>query len=360
MNTEKYLKFLRRSLDEGEIPRELYDVMVAEIEKSGKMNRKIYRFFLSELERRRLFNVKTEPINYARSAVTDGTYKYSHRKNPFWNFGHGVTALLFKLLGGYLLGGIVYGAWRVKDRKKLKKLKGGFITTSNHVGYVDAFLTRRAMGFKKQYIVAAPYNCKRTLGGGLLKMATMLPLPSSVTGVRAFNEELKYVASRGAAIHFYAEQTMWIRYEKPRPYKEGAFYYADMLDVPVVPMFYCFKEPKGLRRLFGLPRADVRIGDPIYSDKSLPKNERKADMARRAYAAAVAMYEDFNGKPLEYLPEYVGAERADTAETEERTNDEIPPDSTADGEEPIGAENIINNENTTTRESDYVKNDSDS
>ena len=184
MNTAKYLKFLRQSLDEGEIPQELYDSTVAEIEKSGGMNRDIYRRFLSELERRRLFNVKTEPINYENSAKTDGTYKYSHRKNPFWNIGHGITAFIFKLLGGYLLGGIVYGAWRVKDRKKLKNLKGAFITTSNHVGYVDAALTRRALGFKKQYIVAAPFNCKNTLGGGILKIATMIPLPCSVKGDR--------------------------------------------------------------------------------------------------------------------------------------------------------------------------------
>ena len=354
MNTEKYLTFLKQSVDEGEIPQELYDLMVAKIAETGKMNRKLYRFFLTELERRRLFHAKSEPVNYKNSAKTDGTFKYSHRKNPFWLLGHAITTSLFKVFGGYIMSWLTYGVWRVKDRKKLKKLKGAYITVSNHVGYVDGFLTRRALGLKKQYIVAAPFNCKNTPGGRIMQMTAIIPLPSTLGGVRAFNDELKYVASRGAAIHFYAEQTMWIRYEKPRPYKEGAFYYADMLDIPVVPMFYCFREPKGLRKLLGLPRADIRIGDPIYVDRTLSKNERKADMARRAYDAAVAMYEEYNKSPLEYLPE-LRSEESTAA-----PSDGITQNSTAGDENIFAAENIFIQENPITRESEYVKNSSDS
>ena len=100
MNTEKYLTFLKQSVDEGEIPQELYELMVAKIAETGKMNGKLYRFFLSELERRRLFNVKTYPVDYKNSAKTDGTYKYSHRKNPFWAIGHALSAFIFKVVGG--------------------------------------------------------------------------------------------------------------------------------------------------------------------------------------------------------------------------------------------------------------------
>ena len=81
-------------------------------------------------------------------------------------------------------------------------------------------------------------------------------------------------------------------------------------------------------------------------------------MARRAYSAAVAIYEDYNRKPLEYLPE-LDVTAAYAAVTDEASIDEMQPNSTADAENPDGAENIIFNENTSTRESDYVKNDSD-
>lgn len=158
----------------------------------------------------------------------------------------------------------------------------------------------RATGMKRRYIVAAPYNCKSTLGGKILCAAGELPLPVSFKGLRPFNEMLDYAAERKASIHFYPEKSMWINYRKPRPYKDGAFHYADKLDIPVVPMLYCFKRPRGLRKLLHLPKAVIKIGDPIYADTDLPPRERQADLARRAYDAAAAIYEQFYGVPLAY------------------------------------------------------------
>lgn len=298
MNTKAYVRMFGELADKGELPPDLYKTLLDEIAADGKMTKRVYALYINELERRRLFDVDGTPFKTEKSAKTDGTYKYKHEKNPFWHIAHAITSSVYKLLG-YIGGGIVYGVWRVKDRKKLKRL-GACVTESNHVGYLDALLTRRATGCKKLYIVAAPHNRKRTLGGALLASAVIIPLPISLKGARPFAEMLEYVKTRGAAIHFYAEKSMWLRYEKPRPYKEGAFFYAERLGVPVVPMLYCFKKPRGLRRLLGLPKAVVRIADPIYSDETLPPRERKTDLCARTQAAVRALYEDFYGIPLEY------------------------------------------------------------
>ena len=301
MNTKSYKKLIQYSLDHGQIPRDLYDTVMAEIEKDGKMTERVYALYLDELERRRLFEADGTPFNDDVVAKTDGTYKYLHRKNPFWHIGHAFFATVFKFLG-YFGGAFGYGIWRIKDRKKIKKL-GACVSISNHVGFIDAVITRRAFGCKKQYIVAAPHNCKPNLGGHVLRAATVLPLPISFRGVKPFTEALEYVRDKKGAIHFYAEQSLWLHYRKPRPFKDGAFHYADRLDVPVVPMLYCFKEPRGLRKLFKMPKVVVKIADPIYGDKSLPTRERQMDLARRTKEAVDELYEQFYGEPMEYLPQ---------------------------------------------------------
>lgn len=300
MNTKKYLAFFGSLAESGELPRDIYDLMLARIAEKGKMTKSIYAEYLAELEKRRLFDVDGAPFDTNKSAQTDGTYAYRHPKNPFWHLRHAFWNFTFRVVG-FIGGAIVFGVWRVKDRKKLKKL-GACITTSNHVGFLDAVLTLRATGMQHRYIVGAPHNCKRNYGGSILCAAGELPLPISRKGMRPFNEMLEYAAKRKKAkIHFYAEKSMWIGYEKPRPYKDGAFYYADLLDIPVVPMLYCFKKPRGLRRLLHLPKAVIKIGEPLYIDKSLSPRARKTDLANRAYDSAKALYEEFYGKPLTYL-----------------------------------------------------------
>lgn len=299
MNTKKYLALFAELAEKDEIPRGLYDSLLAQIAAKGKMTKDIYAYYLTELEKLRAFDVDGAPFDTDKSAKTDGTYVYKHTKNPFWYILHGWWSTIFKLIG-FFGAGVVFGVWRVKDRKKMRKL-GACITVSNHIGYLDAVLTRRALGAKKQYIVVAPHNCKHTVGGALLRSATELPLPINIKGTRPFNDMLEYVAARKAAIHFYPEKSMWIGYKKPRPYKEGAFYYAEKLNIPVVPMLYCYKKPRGLRKLLHLPHMEIKIGDPIYFDPQLPPFARKKDLAVRAYQASVDMYESYYGIPLEYI-----------------------------------------------------------
>lgn len=299
MNTKKYLALFGSMAEKGEIPRELYDLLVAEIAADkGKMTKRVYALFLDELEKRGLFDADGAPFDTKNSARTDGNYVYERPKNPFWRLAHFFWSTVFKFVG-YVGGGIVFGVWRVKDRKKLKKL-GACITLSNHVGYLDAVLTVRARGMRCQYIIVAPHNCKHNLGGHILKMGGEIPLPTSIQGTRVFNSRLEHVARKNAAIHVYPEQSMWIGYKKPRPYKDGAFMFADKLDIPVVPMLYCFKQPRGLRKLLHLKKAVIKIGEPLYADKSLPVKQRRDELKARAESSAKALYASFYGAPPTY------------------------------------------------------------
>lgn len=303
MNTRKYRRFFKSLADGGEIPQKLYAELETKIAEEGGVNWNVYRYFLDGLEKRGLFEVEGTPFSTKKSAKTDGTFVYKRPKNPFWHIGHAVTSTVFKFLG-WLASGLVYGAWRIPDRKKLKAVKGASISVSNHIGYIDAALTRYAFGCRKQNIIVAPHNCKKTFGGMLLKSATVVPLPITFRGAKPFCEMLEYLVRRGGDLHFYAEKSMWLRYEKPRPLYGGAFHYADRLDVPIVPMLYCVKPAKGLRKLLGLPRAEVRIGEPLYIDRSMPPRRRQEDLKMRTEAAMKELYEQFYGKPLVYSTDF--------------------------------------------------------
>ncbi|MDE6293614.1 MAG: hypothetical protein K2L88_03200, partial [Clostridiales bacterium] len=63
MNTKNYLKMFEGLAENGELPRELYDSLVAKIQERGKMTKDIYDYYLTELEKRRLFDVDGAPFD---------------------------------------------------------------------------------------------------------------------------------------------------------------------------------------------------------------------------------------------------------------------------------------------------------
>ena len=300
MSTEKYKKFFKRLYDDGQIPEDLYIRLQAEIVKDGKMTKRVYGVFLKELERRRMFDVDGTPYDTKNSAVTDGNYPFLRKQTAVGKFFHAIWIGFVKVMCG-LLCGIYYGAWRVRGKEHFKGLKG-CITTSNHIDYLDTCLTVRVTGSKKFCVIIAPHNCKNDFFGWAYKKTGAVPLQSAPSGFKPFCEALESERDRGAAIHFYAEQSMWHFYDKPRPYKDGAFFYADKLDIPVVPVLYCVREPKGLRKLLHLPKITMAAGEPQYVNRDIPGRLRKAELCERVERETARLYEDITGKKAEYLP----------------------------------------------------------
>ena len=91
---------------------------------------------------------------------------------------------------------------------------------------------------------------------------------------------------------------MWLNYQKPRPMKEGALYYAVKYGVPVLPVFCTFRRTeRGKAR-----KVRIHILPAIYADETLPRPARIADLKARAEKAWRECYEQAYGVPLEYLP----------------------------------------------------------
>ena len=246
------------------------------------------------LERRRRFD-------YAYIAagehwtMPDKDYRYRLR------FGGRIAAGFFRtvLFAASPLFKLLYG-YRVIGKSNLRALKkSGAIAVCNHFSYIDTFFVRAALGHYRSFHTMAPVNNKRGLGGWCIRHGGMLPFSTDYAACKNFRAELKRLLSRGKIVNFYAERAMWGNYQKPRPMKDGAFVYAERLQVPVLPVFCTFRKSKrGHMR-----RVRIHILPAVYPREGLGRRQCAAAMRAEAEAAWKACYEESYGIPLAYLPQ---------------------------------------------------------
>lgn len=228
--------------------------------------------------------------------VPDETYPY--RPRGLHKIPAGVIRGLLWLLAPVLIK-VAYGA-RVTGRENLKELNGkGALCVCNHFAYLDTLFVRQAVGQFRSYHTMTQYNNKKGIAGWFMRHGGMLPFSSSFGATRNLNRELEKLFAEGKIVNIYAEQAMWVNYQKPRPMKDGVFHYALKYGVPVLPIFCTFrKNARGHMR-----KLRIHILPPVYADDTLGRTERAADMKARAEAAWKNCYETAYKKPLEYLPD---------------------------------------------------------
>ena len=194
---------------------------------------------------------------------------------------------------------VAYGC-KVVGRENLKAIgKSGAVCVSNHIAFLDTLFVRQAVGYFRSFHTMGAENNKKGLGGAFIRRGGMLPLSYNLAAMRNFNREVDRLLKAGKIVNFYAEQAMWVNYQKPRPMKEGAFYYAVRSNVPVLPVFFTFKKDK-----FGhMRRLVIHILPAVYADEALPRKEKMRALKAGAEEAWKTCYEEAYGVGLEYLPD---------------------------------------------------------
>ena len=201
-----------------------------------------------------------------------------------WLFGPITTFFAFKL--------------KVVGRKNLKAIKNtGFLSICNHISNIDCLCVIQALRGKKLYLTQANYHYKKNLGSWILRTAYTMPFPNTLSSSKKFNEELKLMFKKKKGLQIYAEQGMWPYYKKTRPLKRGAFYYAQKFDVPVVPLFIYFRELNWWDRfLHRKAKFTIKIFEPQFINKELPKNEQIDELKTRVENMLNSSYIEFYGK----------------------------------------------------------------
>ncbi|MBR7099112.1 MAG: 1-acyl-sn-glycerol-3-phosphate acyltransferase, partial [Clostridia bacterium] len=119
--------------------------------------------------------------------------------------------------------------------------------------------------------------------------------------MRLFSEAMETILTRGDLVLVYPEQAMWWNYRKPRPFREGAFFYAAKHNVPIVPIFVTMQDQDTLDG-DGFPKQayTIHVMPPIYPDpaKTLRQNER--EMLEKNQTLCYDKYKEVYGIEVKY------------------------------------------------------------
>lgn len=175
------------------------------------------------------------------------------------------------------------------------------IITCNHVNKFDCLAVQYAARGHRVYTIGAKFNNMKGFMGEMMRAGGLLPLSDNMTAMRNFNKAVSHYLKKGNYVVCYPEQAMWWNYEKPRPFKDGAFSLAAINNVPVIPMFITFR-PSGKFDENGIEIKyfSIHVMKPIYPDPELPRRKNVDMMRDKNYQACREKYEEIYQRKLEF------------------------------------------------------------
>lgn len=191
--------------------------------------------------------------------------------------------------------------------EKIPKDLGGVLITSNHFNPLENTVIRHLtnkLGRKDLGIISQTSNFAMTGSiSFLMNYADTIPIS---TEPRYLARDFLYImqerlVEKKHAILLYPEQEMWFNYRKPRPPKNGAYFYAAKLNVPIIS---CFVEivdtDEDDTDEFRKVRYVLHVLDVLYPDTEKSVKENTEFLAAMDYALKKKCYEEVYGKPLSY------------------------------------------------------------
>ena len=225
----------------------------------------------NELEKQGLFDVNIVPPNVNTALPMTKDYKYIRDNHLCRAIGMTISWLV----------NTFYFGLKIKGRKNLRELKGkGAIVICNHVSNLDNAMVRQAAFGRRLYTTVGWFNNRNDIFGKLMRGAGCLPIPNpdGADAMRltvSFGNAIKHCLEKNDLVLFYPEQSLWWRYEKQRPFKDGAFYFASKHNVPVVPMFITWRKNKKY--------ATIHVLKPIYPDGTKERKENTEFLKQASY-----------------------------------------------------------------------------
>lgn len=184
---------------------------------------------------------------------------------------------------------------------------GGVLITSNHFSPLENTVIRHLtnkLGRKTLGIISQTSNFAMTgIIGFLMNYADTIPISADPRYLaRDFLSVLKErLVDKKHAILLYPEQEMWFNYRKPRPPKNGAYFYAAKLNIPIIS---CFVEMVDLDEddtaEFRKVKYVLHVLDVLYPDRNKTVKENTEMLSMMDYSLKKACYEAVYGKDLTY------------------------------------------------------------
>ncbi|MBE6956184.1 MAG: 1-acyl-sn-glycerol-3-phosphate acyltransferase [Ruminococcaceae bacterium] len=184
---------------------------------------------------------------------------------------------------------------------------GGVLITSNHFGPLENTVIRHLtdqLGRRKLGIISQTSNFAMTgILGFIMNYADTIPISTDPRYLaRNFLSILRErLVDKRHAVLLYPEQEMWFNYRKPRPPKNGAYFYAAKLNVPIIS---CFVEivdrEEDATPQFKRVRYVLHVLDVLYPDPNKTVRENTEALGVKDYSLKKSCYESVYGKELTY------------------------------------------------------------
>lgn len=261
-------------------------------------------------------NIKTacEQKNFhAKVEVDDPVYTDDERRTTLERYMRVRKTPYFKVLNwiaGRTLDLITWYCNRdtqIEGLENLKDLKESAIITSNHFNPNENTTIRFLSQKLKRgnlHIVSQDTNlAMKGMVGFYMNYVDIIPISKDSSYMKKhFQSMMKSALKKGQNILIYPEEEMWFNYRKPRPPKRGAYYYAALLNAPIIS---CFVEiidlPKMKTKNFHKTKYILHVLPVIYPDKSLNQREKSLKMMYTDYQQKKEAYEKCYQKKLDYI-----------------------------------------------------------
>jgi len=195
--------------------------------------------------------------------------------------------------------------------ENFQNLESGAVITCNHFNAFDSFAIQMAYDASEQrgknfYRVIREGNYTSFPGfyGNLMRNCNTLPLSSNSQTMRKFVKATNTLLRDGHFVLFYPEQSMWWNYRKPKPLKEGAYFFAARNNVPVLPCFITMRDTDIMGNDgYYVQEYTVHVGKPIYPDETLSHSENIKNLMAENSRIWREIYESTYGIELRYTTE---------------------------------------------------------
>lgn len=261
-----------------------------------------------ELERKERFNQHINPVDWGLAKPV--TEKHPYQPNFF-------RRIAYFFANTFIINKIRHQQMKLYDvqvegKENLEGIDKA-VVVANHYMIFDCLVYQMALDKKTKFIGAESNNRKGKLGflmraGGMIPMNLgQMPLETSglttherrkraVNVMRKLNKAIEKYLDKKHYIIVYPEVSMWLMYEKPRPFESGAFKWAEMYDVPVIPVFTTMDNPRSDKT-----KLTVHIGKPVYPKQDVERDENIDYLKNTSFEFFKNVYESVYNKKLEYL-----------------------------------------------------------
>lgn len=194
----------------------------------------------------------------------------------------------------------------IEGIENIPNIEHGAIITSNHFNPLDNLIIQKLAKEKckkRLYIVSQESNfAMKGIIGFFMKYSDIIPITNQVNYLKNFFSKLiNSILSENNLILIYPEQEMWFNYKKPRPLKNGAYYFAAKNNVPIISCFVEMIEIKQKDNYeFNRVKYILHILKPIFPDSAKSIKENTKIMKEIDYNQKKETYEKVYNKKLDY------------------------------------------------------------